>query len=77
MPTTLKIRAEEHYGFLSLYSGYFRHVEHTENEVNDLGPDVETCSHAERRRRRVAREEEKWDEEHYMYDNAAISLSSH
>jgi protein SHQ1 len=54
------------YGFLNLHSGYFKHVGHTENEVNELGADVETCTVQERRLRRWKHEEEKWDEEHYM-----------
>ncbi|KAJ3558479.1 hypothetical protein NM688_g899 [Phlebia brevispora] len=66
--STFKIHAEEHYGFLSLYTGYFRHVQHTENEVNELGADAETCPPAERRQRRIKHEEEKWDEEYYMAD---------
>ncbi|KAJ6551864.1 SHQ1-domain-containing protein [Mycena capillaripes] len=58
------------YGFLNLYSGYFKHVSHTENEVNELGPDTESCPVPERRRRRWKHEDEKWDEEHYMADFA-------
>lgn len=61
-----KTKPQEHYGFLNMYSGYFRHIEHTPNEVNELGAEVETCPPAERRRRRLAHEDEKWDEEHYM-----------
>ncbi|TCD62289.1 hypothetical protein EIP91_007085 [Steccherinum ochraceum] len=53
-----------------MHSGYFRHVQYTENEVNDLGADAETCSAGERRLQRLKREEEKWDEEHYMADFA-------
>ena len=67
MPTApFKTRAQVPYGFLSLYTGYFQHVEHTENEVNELGPDAETCDATERRRRRIKHEDEKWDEEYYM-----------
>ncbi|KAJ7111162.1 SHQ1 protein-domain-containing protein [Mycena crocata] len=58
------------YGFLNLYSGYFKHVSHTENEVNELGSDAETCIVQERRVRRWKHEDEKWDEEHYMADYA-------
>lgn len=50
-----------------MHTGYFRHVAHTENEVNELGPDAETLPEDERRTRRLAHEEAKWDEEHYMY----------
>ena len=55
-----------HYGFLDMYTDYFRHVGHTENEVNELGEDVEKVTAAERRKKRLAHEEKKWDEEHYM-----------
>ncbi len=65
-PLLLKTTAEQHYGFLDLYSGYFRHVGHTENEINELGSDAETCDQVERRRRRLKHEDEKWDEEYYM-----------
>ncbi|KAK7052551.1 SHQ1-domain-containing protein [Favolaschia claudopus] len=58
------------YGFLNAYSGYFRHVAHTENEVNELGPDAEICTIRERRVKRWKHEDEKWDEEHYMADFA-------
>ncbi|KAJ7240381.1 SHQ1-domain-containing protein [Mycena haematopus] len=58
------------YGFLNLYSGYFKHAAHTENEVNELGADAETCTVRERRLKRWRHEDEKWDEEHYMADYA-------
>ncbi|KAJ7457260.1 SHQ1 protein-domain-containing protein [Mycena galericulata] len=58
------------YGFLNLHSGYFKYVSHTENEVNELGSDAETCTAQERRSRRQKHEDEKWDEEHYMADYA-------
>ncbi|TEB36312.1 SHQ1-domain-containing protein [Coprinellus micaceus] len=61
---------EKPYGFLCLHSGYLRHVGHTENEVNDLGPDAEKCSKDERSKRRIQREDDKWDPEHYMADFA-------
>jgi len=50
-----------------MHSGYFAHMTHTENEVNELGSVAETCPVDERRQRRTKHEEEKWDEEHYMY----------
>ncbi|KAJ7171180.1 SHQ1 protein-domain-containing protein [Mycena filopes] len=58
------------YGFLNMHSGYFKHVSHTENEVNELGSDAEICTPQERRQRRWQHENEKWDEEHYMADFA-------
>ncbi|EPQ58433.1 SHQ1-domain-containing protein [Gloeophyllum trabeum ATCC 11539] len=66
----LETSTKRPYGFLNMYSGYFVHVEHTENEVNELGGDAETCLPHERRRRRIKHEEEKWDEEHYIADYA-------
>jgi protein SHQ1 len=57
---------EKRYGFLDMHSGYFRHVAHTENEVNELGAGAEMCSPDERRNKRIKHEDEKWDEEHYM-----------
>ena len=62
----LQTSVERRYGFLDMHSGYFRHVAHTENEVNELSADAETSTSEERRRRRLKHEEEKWDEEHYM-----------
>ncbi|KAL6309068.1 SHQ1-domain-containing protein [Sparassis latifolia] len=64
----LQTSATHRYGFLDMHSGYFRHVAHTENEVNELGVDAETCPPDERRRKRLEHEEEKWDEEYYMAD---------
>lgn len=49
-----------------MYSGYFRHVSHTENEVNELGADADVRTPFERRQLREKHEDEKWDEEHYM-----------
>ncbi|EKM49118.1 uncharacterized protein PHACADRAFT_154682 [Phanerochaete carnosa HHB-10118-sp] len=67
---TFKITPQERYGFLDMYTGYFQHIEHTPNEINELGAEVETCPPTERRKRRQQHEEERWDEEHYMADFA-------
>ncbi|KII89034.1 hypothetical protein PLICRDRAFT_40686 [Plicaturopsis crispa FD-325 SS-3] len=67
---TLHTSVSKRYGFLDMHSGYFTHVGHSENEVNELGPDAETCPLAERRNKRVKHEDSKWDEEHYMADYA-------
>ena len=64
--STIKTTPEQKYGFLDAYSGYFRHVQHTENEVDELGVGAETCDPSIRRQKRLAHEENKWDEEHYM-----------
>ncbi|KAI0690061.1 SHQ1-domain-containing protein [Cytidiella melzeri] len=66
----LKTSAQQPYGFLNLYTGYFQHVEHTENEVNELGADVESSHSQERRQKRLKHENEKFDEEHYIADFA-------
>ena len=49
-----------------MYTGYFTHVAHTENDVNELGSEAESCLLEERRVKRLNHEEMKWDEEHYM-----------
>lgn len=64
--STIKTTLESKYGFLDAYSGYFRHVEHTENEVDELGADAETCDTTTRRQKRLVHEEAKWDGEYYM-----------
>ncbi|KAI0670569.1 SHQ1-domain-containing protein [Trametes maxima] len=66
----LQVTVERRYGFLDMHSGYFKHVEHMENEVNELGADAEACSPEDRRKRRLEHEEQKWDEDHYMADYA-------
>ncbi|KAH8833533.1 SHQ1 protein-domain-containing protein [Flagelloscypha sp. PMI_526] len=63
-----RLRNEKPYGFLDKYSGYFEHVGHSENEVNDLGTDAEMLRKKDRHKRRRIREDKKWDEEHYMAD---------
>ncbi|EPT05845.1 hypothetical protein FOMPIDRAFT_1026741 [Fomitopsis schrenkii] len=64
----LKTSPEYRYGFLDMHTGYFRHVGHTENEINELGADAETISPGERHKRRLKHEDEKWDEEYYIAD---------
>jgi protein SHQ1 len=62
----LHLTVQKYYGFLDMYSGFFKHVSHTENEVNELGEDAETLPLQERRQKRVQHENEKWDEDYYM-----------
>ena len=62
----LSTSVQKYYGFLDMHSGYFRHVMHTENEVNELGADAETCSATARHQRRLQHEDDKFDEEYYM-----------
>ncbi|KAF8266599.1 hypothetical protein EI94DRAFT_1732689 [Lactarius quietus] len=69
VPDTLPVletSVQKPYGFLNAYTGYFRHVGTTENEINELGTDAETLSPLERRTRRVQHEDSKWDPEHYI-----------
>jgi protein SHQ1 len=66
LPELLSASLQAQYGFLNMHSGYLKHATHTENEINELGDDAETCSRAERTLRRLKHEDEKWDEEHYM-----------
>lgn len=61
----LDITMQKQYGFLDLHSGYFKHVAHTENEVNELESDAESCTVSQRRERRLRHENDKWDEEYY------------
>ncbi|KAG8847870.1 hypothetical protein FRB96_001385 [Tulasnella sp. 330] len=56
------------YGFLDSYSGYFKHVTYSDNEVNELGPDAEHLTSEERRSRREENEDKKWDPEYYLAD---------
>ncbi|KAI5123313.1 hypothetical protein M0805_009334 [Coniferiporia weirii] len=65
---SVSISTEHRYGFLNAYTGYFGHVSLTENEVNELGPDVERLTEEERRLRRIEHEDEKWDEDYYTAD---------
>ncbi|KAG2157427.1 SHQ1 protein-domain-containing protein [Suillus clintonianus] len=64
----LQLSTKRYYGFLDMYTGYFTHVAHTENDVNELGSEAESCLPEERRAKRLQHEEMKWDEEHYMAD---------
>lgn len=63
---SINVSTERRYGFLDAYTGYFSHVGLTENEVNELGSDVERLSPEERRSKRLKHEDEKWDEDYYM-----------
>ncbi|KAG2349569.1 SHQ1-domain-containing protein [Suillus weaverae] len=64
----LQLSTKRYYGFLDMYTGYFTQVAHTENDVNELGSEAESCLPEERRAKRLQHEEMKWDEEHYMAD---------
>lgn len=63
---SIHLSTKQHYGFLDMYTGYFTHVSHTENEINELGMDLEKLTPYERREKRIKHENEKWDEDHYM-----------
>lgn len=66
-PLPVSRSSKRYYGFLNKYTGYFMHVAHTENEINELGHDAESCDLDERRNLRITHENVKWDEEHYMF----------
>jgi protein SHQ1 len=55
------------YGFLNRHSGYLKNVAYTENEVNELGDEAETAPPQARRARREAHEDDKFDDQYYMY----------
>ncbi|ORX94063.1 SHQ1-domain-containing protein [Basidiobolus meristosporus CBS 931.73] len=54
------------YGFNKAYSEFFTHVHETANEINDL-LEPENCSMEIRRRERIDCEDDKFDEDYYMY----------
>ncbi|KAJ3562171.1 hypothetical protein NP233_g9743 [Leucocoprinus birnbaumii] len=66
----LETSVQKFYGFLNTHHGYFKHVNHTENEVNELSDGAEILPPSERRQRRIQHENDKWDEEYYMADYA-------
>ncbi|KAK2460574.1 hypothetical protein APHAL10511_007044 [Amanita phalloides] len=68
--SNMDLSSQKYYGFLNLHNGYFRHVTHTENEVNELGGEAEVCHVDDRRKRRIEHEDQKFDPEYYMADYA-------
>ncbi|KAF7303612.1 CS domain-containing protein [Mycena indigotica] len=69
--SSISLSLTQSYGFLNRYTGYFTHVAHTENEVNELGAEAERLTPGERRQKRFDREDDKFDDEYYMADYAA------
>ncbi|KAJ7062149.1 SHQ1 protein-domain-containing protein [Mycena amicta] len=67
---SISLSLTQPYGFLNRHTGYFTHVGHTENEVNELGAEAERLTPRERRQKRYKCEDEKFDEEYYMADYA-------
>ena len=67
VPPNITLSVKHHYGFLDAYSGYFKLSSQTGNDVNELGDLAETISPSVRTEMRLAHEEQKWDEEYYMY----------
>lgn len=55
------------YGFNNQYSGYFRHVNETANEINDI-TEPEKSTIDSRRQERIEIEDLKFDEDHYAMD---------
>ncbi|KAI8337346.1 SHQ1 protein-domain-containing protein [Choanephora cucurbitarum] len=64
---TEELTLTAHYGFNNQYNGYFRHVQETMNEINELS-EPERMSSEERREARVAAENERFNEDHYCMD---------
>jgi hypothetical protein len=62
---SLHLSAQHRYGFLDAHAGYFAGGSGAANDVDELDGAAESLAPAERRRRRLAREDAKWDEEHY------------
>lgn len=58
------------YGFLDLHSGYFRHASSafSDNEGNELGPDIEKLTPMERRARGKKKVDAKFDGSYYLAD---------
>ena len=75
--SSFKTSISQKYGFLDLHTGFFQHVEHTENEVNELGAAAESAGPSERRKARLLHEDEKWDDEYYMYVPLVPFITSH
>ncbi|KAI9323621.1 SHQ1 protein-domain-containing protein [Dichotomocladium elegans] len=67
LPAEELLMSNASYGFNNHYSGYFKHVRETANEINDLS-DPEKSSAESRRRERIEAEDEKFDEDHYAMD---------
>lgn len=64
--SSISMSIEPRYGFLDAYSGYFRYVGQSPNEVNELGDLAESAPEATRLDRRTAHEDAKWDEDYYL-----------
>ncbi|GJJ11923.1 hypothetical protein Clacol_006161 [Clathrus columnatus] len=58
------------YGFLDMHSGYFRHASsaYSDNEANELGPDVEQLAPVERRAKGKQKVDAKFDGSYYLAD---------
>lgn len=61
---------EAYYGFNQQYTGYFRHVQETSNEINELQSPETSMTIESRRQERVQRENDKFDEDYYCSDYA-------
>lgn len=70
LPQTLQtddLSVSASYGFNNQYQGYFKHVQETMNEINDISqPEKSTV--ASRREERIAAENAHFDEDHYCMD---------
>ncbi|KAJ9073900.1 hypothetical protein DSO57_1011790 [Entomophthora muscae] len=70
LPTETLSFGKVGYGFNGAYSGYFDHIQEMPNEINEI-PNPETTPVLERRKIRLALEDEKFDEDYYLGDLSA------
>ncbi|KAJ3050361.1 Hsp90 cochaperone shq1 [Rhizophlyctis rosea] len=64
-----------HYGFNNAYSGHGSHISQVARDIIDI-LDVEISTPQSRREQRLTREELKFDDDHYMYEEETMSLVS-
>ncbi|KAI8881454.1 SHQ1-domain-containing protein [Backusella circina FSU 941] len=67
VPTAPDLQLAAHYGFNNQYTGYFRHVQETMNEINEL-ENIEQSTLESRHEERLERENISFDEDHYCMD---------
>jgi protein SHQ1 len=67
VPTAPDLQLAAHYGFNNQYTGYFRHVQETMNEINELG-NIEQSTLETRHDERLEKENGCFDEDHYCMD---------
>ncbi|KAI9263671.1 SHQ1 protein-domain-containing protein [Sporodiniella umbellata] len=68
LPPPPVLGIDAYYGFNDQYTGYFRHVQETANEINELESPETPLSHEQRREVRVQGENARMDEDYYCSD---------